>query len=334
MNIVIEDIQTSEGIIQKIVLENDHLMKVELLTYGASIYQINIDGSDYCVSPLDIEDFMTSSLYYGKTIGRMSGRISTKTFDLNHMQVQLNPYGSNEFQLHGGRLGFSFQNFELIKSEITENLVVVTMRYLSPDLEEGYPGELVLDVTYTLDQNQMLKIDYYATSTEDTLANFTNHTYFNLLGEQNQILDHEFLIPSSSYVNRDEEYRFINVEYVDQDFDFRIMKKLKSNDQHITQTFKGIDHIFLLDENSDIHVRHQHASHQLIVSSDYPAVVFFTHNHKNSELDHRFPEDGLYSSFALECQYEPGNISKDEFEKLILKKGEPYNHYITYQFIK
>jgi len=334
MEIKISDIQTSKGIIQKIVLENDHHMHVELLSYGASIYQIQIDGKDKCVGPTDIEDFMTSQLYYGKTIGRMSGRISTQPFLLNDQMHQIHSFGSDVFQLHGGQKGFSFQQFTCIKKEVNELAVSVTLQYKSPHLEEGYPGELTLEVTYTLDQHQTLKISFDAESTQDTLANFTNHAYFNLLGEPHQILDHSFLIPASRYVQRDAHFTYLGVKEVDEIFAFRKSKKLIKSIQSFHGNNPGYDHLFLLDSSETIGVNHPNASYQLRINSDYPAVVFFTHNLENKALNERFPQKGRYSCFALECQYEPGHISQEGFNQLILKKGEHYHHFIQYQFIK
>jgi len=332
MNIKIENVETIVGIIQKVILNNDEGMSVELYSYGASIYQIYIDSKPVCVVPNQLDDFLLSSLYYGKTLGRMSGRISTKPFKISGKDCQVTPYGSKDFQLHGGKTGFSFQNFKIKSTQIKKDSAIVVMTYVSKDLEEGYPGELTLDVTYCLNQHQTLTITYDAHSTQDTVANFTNHAYFNLLGSPHQILDHQFIIPSSRYMDRGENFEYNGIKAVDEKFDFKRAKSIKPYLNLFEKSNPGFDHVYLLDPVGTIKIEHPDAPYRLEIYTDYQAVVFFTHNLENKVMSDQFPLNGRHSSFALECQHEPGGTHEKGLFDLILKKGEQYHKYIQYSF--
>ena len=127
--------------------------------------------------------------YFGATVGRYAGRINNSIFSLNGKTYQLNK-NNNNHSLHGGKIGFSQKIWKVKSSKQGEN-PSVTLAYCSPENEEHYPGELTVELTYTLSEENEFIVEYKATTTEDTVLNLTHHSYFNLDGHQSTISDQE-----------------------------------------------------------------------------------------------------------------------------------------------
>ena len=167
-------------------LTNASGVKVKIITYGATITDVEVPDRDGKLENValfrdSLEDYMDKSTpYFGSTIGRYGNRIAKGKFTLDGKDYTLaTNNGANT--LHGGNKGFDkvVWNAEPVK---TGNSVGVKFTYVSPDGEEGYPGKLTAQVVYSLTDNNELKMDYTATTDKPTVANLTNHTYWNLSG--------------------------------------------------------------------------------------------------------------------------------------------------------
>ncbi|MFP4187605.1 MAG: galactose-1-epimerase, partial [Acholeplasmataceae bacterium] len=185
MRIETKAIATSVGETERVTLENDQGMIVELNGFGAAIRRIAVpdekgDPVDMLVAPETTDDFLTSELYYGKTIGRASGRLFAPSYEIDGRSFPVTPDEGTDTKLHGGPKGFSFQKFRISGREQERDSVSVTFSYLSPDREEGFPGNLHVRITYRLDQKNRLSIGIEGVSDLDTILNVTNHAYFNL----------------------------------------------------------------------------------------------------------------------------------------------------------
>jgi aldose 1-epimerase len=301
-----------------------------LTSYGAGIVDMIYDDVNLCVRPESIEDFLTSKAYYGKTIGRTSGRLFN-SFELNGKTIQLENTPGDTSHLHGGADGFAFKHFKLDSFEQHPTYTSVTLRYVAADGEANYPGELTLDVTYILTAKNEIILKHHATSTKDTLCNITNHVYLNLSTNNNN-LDHHFVqINADQYVNVNDTYLPLNKANVeDTVFDFRTMKSVKEGIEVFDKQNKmAYDHAYLLnndklaanmyDESSDIGI---------FVETDYPAMVFYTHNYTEDKKLLDCDTNGVHGSLTVECQYEPSGIYHKDLNSAILRKDEVYEHMV------
>jgi aldose 1-epimerase len=314
-----------------ITIENQYL-KVIISTLGAGIYQIYLK-SDHEVPVLitnsNPEDFLTSTNYYGKTIGRISGRLFGPTYTLNQQNypVECNP--KNPFMLHGGKDGLWVQPFEVDIQKADE----VVLFYVEA-ASATFPGELGVTVVYRLIE-KTLHIEFKATSTEDTLCNLTNHVYFNLNIASGDVLDHHLSLNSTKYNVLDDQYRFIKQADVKHTpFDFLEPKPLRNGVLALSHTAqKGLDHCFIKAEGPWVGTLYEPSSkRRLNVYSDYPSVVIYTHNFSSGKPLNTLTPQGIHSSITFECQYEPDGIHHKVLNAAILKKNEPYHHYIDFEF--
>lgn len=328
-----KNILTQVGPIERITIERKN-MSVTLISYGAAVYSIKVDGREVSVRPEELNDFLTSDFDYGKTIGRTAGRLIAPSYEIDGISYPVKPYRSDKTKLHGGETGFCFRHFKVIETREDAQQSVVVFRYVSADGEEDYPGELTLDVIYTLDDRMNFRIDYQATTTKDTLCSITNHLYFNLLG-YGDIMDHELLVKASTYIEGDHEGIPIGkVDVTKTAFDLRKPSNLGSKIRSIADTpAMGYDHPWLFDDKVG-YAKLVDPTDQisLELSTDYPAVVIFTHNLVSPSKLPDVYGDGVYSSLTLECEYEPGGIHFKDFNSAILRKEDTYKHFINFKF--
>lgn len=335
--------QTSLGEILFVTLENNHGYQLVLCSYGASIYQViyrheNNHDQLLNLTNENIEEFLKSPAYFGKTIGRASGRLFGKQLKILDKTYPLKLIEGQSSMLHGGEKGFAFQNFTLISEEITDDKARITFFYHSPDKEEGFPGNVDLHVSYELNNENQIVIDYDALSDQNTLLNLTNHIYFNLSPKFETIDSHELMINSNQYVHLGSDFQFKEVKTVDNTlFDFRIKKSpaLLSDSLKDTKQ-KGIDTIFLVPRGSNFIAKLEHPSSiiGLDVYSTYPAVVIYTHQYPTKKKLMGIDDDGAYKGITFECVYEPAGVYPDDLNPSILKKDEPYQESIVFQFYR
>lgn len=328
-------VSSSIGEVTKIIITRKNI-ELTLCSYGASVYSLKFDKRDMTVHPDDFNDFLQAKFYYGKTCGRTSGRLIMPSYQIDGISYPVKPFGGDSTKLHGGALGFSYQNFELTSAREEDGYDGITFKWVSRDGEEDYPGELTLFVNYRVYDDDTVKISYNATTTKDTLCNITNHMYFNLNGKQS-IDQHEVYIDSSSYIDLKENLVPIKKVAVDHTaFDYRVPTRLKTRLNYLSKTFiNGYDHTWIFDQNiGHVRLRNDDDTYQLDITTNYPAVVLFTHNIKSFD---RLPErygHGIHSAIAVECEYEPGGIHFPDMNSAILRKNETYQHWIDYKFTK
>lgn len=336
MKIVRKTINTEVGEIELITLKSEK-MCVELTSYGAAIYQIFFEQHEMLLSPKDLNQFLISTAYYGKTVGRVSGRLVVPSYRIDDVDYIVEPVGSKKTNLHGGKIGFSFKNFDIVNEEITPSSVSVTMEYFSRDGEENFPGNLTLLVTYTLNSYNELKIDYDALSESDTLCNITCHPYFNFQKNKTKISNHLLRVKADQYLNIDSDYLLISVDDVtDTPYDFRKQASLGTRINQVMDTpFKGFDHCWIFSQQENqVDLYDSESKLGMSIDTSYPSIVMYTHNIPELIQLEQVSDDAIHSSIALECQFEPGGIHHPALNSAILRKNEPYKHYISYQFYR
>ncbi len=335
VTIKIDKKQTKVGLVELVTLKND-VIELTLTSYGAAIYQWLVEGHPIHMGPKNLDQFLTDELYYGKTVGRTAGRLWSPGYQLHQKFVAIEP-NHGDAKLHGGPTGFSFRHFSVKQMNYNNNEVTCSFVYFSKHQEEGYPGNLELTVTYTLNRYNEVKIQYDGISDKDTLCNLTNHIYFNLSKKNETLSDHMLKVNSDSLLDVDENVRIkgqMNVHHTP--YDFRTEKMLGPVLNELKKTpLMGLDHTYLLSDSKNcVTLKEPTFDYVMTCSTTYPAVVIYTHNQPSRKPLERIHHDGFHSCITLEFMYEPGGIHHTDLHSAILKKHEPYHHEILFKFDK
>lgn len=299
-----------------------------------SIFMKDKDGQedDIVLGFENVEDCSHDGSYMGAVVGRVANRIKGAKFQLNGKTYSLKA-NNGENHLHGGLEGF---NQKLFQYECLED--GLRFYYISPDMEEGYPGSLHLAVSYRLVGNTFY-IDYSGICDQDTIINITNHTYFNLSGGKEKIYHHQLKVCADQIACVDKNClatgEFMNVERTP--FDFREFQALGEhiNEEHEQLRLAGgYDHSFLLNTSKEQAVLYDPSSRRMVlVSTTLPAIQVYTANFLAGGCNGKSGKpyenrDGV----ALEAQYLPDSIHIEKEPKVILKRGQEYKAAVSYRF--
>ena len=324
-----------DGVINSCEIFNKNGMQLKLITFGATITSLKIpleNGSliDVVLGFDSIEAYLNSfhlnsAPYFGSTVGRYAGRINNSVFSLNGKLIDLNS-NNNGHSLHGGNIGFSQKIWQIKNVSEGEN-PSVTLSYFSPDGEENYPGDLSIDLTYTLSEENELIIEYVATTSEDTIINLTHHSYFNLDGHNSTILEQDLSINSNKILETNEHTiptgQFLNLE--NNLFDFKQAKKCPQK----------IDTTFVLngDEKIAASLFSPKNNLEMLVYTNQPAVHIYVGGNCNNEIKGKENTDyHNLSGICFETQNFPDAPNHDHFPDSILRKDEVYQHKTRYKF--
>lgn len=325
-------------------LTNASGASVILSSLGAGITSVIVPDSaghmaDVVLGYENIADYMADSPCAGKTPGRFANRISGAAFTLDGHAYHLTPNdGPNS--LHGGPGGF--QNRIWAHEEIPGGVV---FRYRSPDGEEGFPGNLDVEVRYMWDDDCRLTIDFRASADRPTIVNLTNHAYFNLAGhDSGSCLGHELTLASSSYIQADAADiptgRIMPV--AETPMDFRESKPLGrdiSADFENLRSGKGYNHYFLIDGADGVAVREAAllsdplSGRTLRVYTDQPGLMLYTGNWlAGAPAGKQGAVYADHAGVAIECQDAPDAPNRPEFKSVVLRPGEIYSRRVAYLF--
>ena len=323
------------GIIDSCEMTNKNGMQLKVISYGATITSLKIplekggfidvvvgfDTLEAYLKSFDLE----SAPYLGSTVGRYAGRISNGDFNLNGKTINLNRNNNNN-SLHGGNIGFSQKQWKIKNVTEGEN-PSITLSYFSPDGEENYPGDLSIDLTYTLSDENELIIEYVATTSEDTVINLTHHSYFNLDGHSSTILEQDLLINSNKILETNEHNiptgQFLNLE--NNLFDFNQAKKCPQT----------IDTTFVLNDGEEISASLFSPKNNLemLVYTNQPAVhIYVGGNCFNAIKGKENADYHPLSGICFETQNFPDAPNHNHFPNAVLRKDEVYQHKTMYKF--
>lgn len=326
-----------------ITLINSKNMTVVLSTFGASFYDLKLPNKDGVIesiilTPSSLEDFYYSDGYYGKSVGRFSGRIDKAKCVINNKEYVLEKNWNGINSLHGGYKGISFQNFNCeIKQD--KDFTDVIFTYL--EKEDLLPGDVDYRITYRINENSNeIRVIFNAFTTKDTICNLTNHVYFNLSGNlKRNCLEHNLQFLCDKYTRLNNELITLSIDAVTPVMDFRNKHKLKDYiyDESLQKhTAFGYDHCWLKEDVNNPLVavlEDEESGRRVKVSTSYPSIVCYSGCYpKDYDFNKEHIKIEQYHSVCLECQYIPNGINMDNVDKAILKKGEEYNHYIHYNF--
>lgn len=338
--------KTNEGIdVDLFTLSNNHLVTVTITNYGAiitSIYTPDKNGelANIACGFDKLEDYLSpqylgSYPYFGCVCGRCCNRIEKGKFPLNGKNYSL-AVNNGPNHLHGGLLGYDRRlwNGEVIDEDVA---VGVKLTLLSPNMEEGYPGNLKVTCTYTLNNNNELTIEYTAETDQTTIVNLTNHTYFNLTGGKETILNHELELSTKSYTESVDGIptgEIVPVE--DTPYDFLIKKKLGKD---IAQLPIGYDLNFVLDneEGELVHagtLSEETSGRMVDVYTTQPGLQLYTGYWIPELTIGDVKKFGSYSGVALETQHYPDSVNKPQFPPVTLEPGQVFYEKTSYIFGK
>lgn len=322
-------------VVDSYVLTNKKGMQLKVINYGATITALKMplkngeivdvvlgfDNLEAYINAFELE----SAPYFGTTIGRFAGRINEGTFSLNEKTIYLNK-NNNNHSLHGGNSGFSQKIWKVKKVNLDKN-PSITLTHLSLDMEENLPGDLYVELTYTLSEKNELIIEYTATTTKDTIVNLTHHSYFNLDGHQSAVLDQELIVSSKRMLQTTNENIptgwMLNVANCP--FDFSLPKKCPSI----------IDNTFILDKEDKFAASLFNKNNNLKMSvyTNQPAVhIYVGGNCFNTIKGKENTDYHSYSGICFETQNFPDAPNHEHFPSSVLKKEDVYHHKSIYKF--
>ena len=334
-------------LIKQYIFENDNQMKVKIINYGAIVVSIEVPDkkgkiNDVVLGYDSIDGYVQDPSYFGAIVGRVGNRISKGKFSLDGKDYAL-AINNNENHLHGGIQGF---NKKVWTPEITESngLPALKLTYLSPDGEEGYPGNLNLEVTYTISNKNELIIDYFGTTDKATILNPTNHSYFNLSGEGNgDILDHVLKINADYFTPVDKGLIPLgNHESVlGTPMDFLNPKKIGeriNNDDNQLKVGLGYDHNWVFNNwdgtlKLGVTLFEPESGRFMEVFTTEPGVQFYSGNFLDGTNIGKNQKAYQYrSALCLETDHFPDSQNNSNFPSVVLRPGEEYKQKTIYQF--
>lgn len=336
--------QTANGQeVFRITLENQNGMKVQVLTYGGNLVSIlapdrNGALADVALGYDSVADYEKDGVAAGALIGRHANRIQNGEFTLNGKLYHL-AQNDGPNHLHGGRVGFSKKVWS---DEIRDGKLILT--YISPDGEEQYPGNLTVQVAYSLTDDNQLQLEYEAVSDADTVVNLTNHCYFNLAGhDSGSILRHQLKIYAQRYTENNNQCLPTGVIAPVEDtvMDFRSFKEIGQDiEKPDPQLLNcgGYDHNFILGGDDGIlrpaaDLYEPESGRLLRTFTTMPGLQLYTGNF----LDGSVPGKGgayypQHSGVCLETQYFPNALRFSHFPSPILRAGQRYHQITIYAF--
>ena len=329
-------------------LANPSGIAVSVMTYGAAVQQLWAPGHDgrranVVLGLPTLGDYVAHGGHYlGAIVGRFANRIAQGRFELDGTICQV-PQNDGAHSLHGGTQGFDRRVWQAAVAPATRDRVGLELHYTSPDGEMGYPGTLAVDVTYTLSNDDALRIDYRATTDRPTIVNLTNHTYWNLAGEgSGTIYDHVLTLSAARYTPVDQTLIPTGVvdPVVGTPLDFTTPAPIGAR---IRDAFpqlaiaRGYDHNFVLDRDDSqslvlaAHVREPTSGRELAVYTTEPGLQLYSGNFLDGTLaglSRRLfrQSDG----FALETQHFPDSPNHPNFPLTILRPDEVFTSTTVY----
>lgn len=329
--------------IDRYTLVNTNGLSAGIITYGGTLTSLRVPDrsgvlSDVVLGFDTLAPYLAEHPYFGSLIGRYGNRIAGGRFALSGTTYTL-ARNDGPNHLHGGPSGF---HRRIWKAQAGTDDRSLELSYLSRDGEEGYPGKLAVTVVYTLTDQDELRIEYTATTDQDTVINLTNHAYFNLAGAGN-ILDHELELAASHFLPIDRtliplgELRPVQNTPLDFIQRARIGTRIANDDEQIRHA-QGYDHTWVLDKAAGTlgfaaRLSDPASGRVMEVYTTEPGIQFYAGNLLDGSLigkaDQRYVK---HSGLCLETQHYPDSPNQPQFPSTVLRPGETYRQTTIYRF--
>ncbi len=336
---------TSDGQAAELyTLTNDQGAIAKVTTYGAILTEFWVPDRDGRLDDIvlgfdTIEPYETKSPHFGSTIGRVGNRIAGGRFELDGRVFQMaQNNGSNH--LHGGLKGYD-RRFWTVEETSTQGGASVRLFLLDPDGEEGYPGTVQAWVTYTITNDNVLRLDYRATTDQATPINLTNHTYWNLKdGGESDVLEHVLQVNADSYTPVDDV--LIPTGHISSvggtPLDFRAAKPIGQDIALMGNDPLGYDHNFVLRSSDGslalaANVYEPTTGRSMEAWTTEPGIQVYSGNFLDgSLLGKKNATYSQYHALCLETQHFPDSVNHPHFPTMVLRPGETYRQTTEYRF--
>ena len=324
---------------QLITLSNNNGLEIIVSNFGARIVSIKVpvptEGKREIAIGFDEISTYQKSPYLGATIGRTAGRIAQGVVQLDGEQVQLMK-NEGTTTLHGGESSFESVIWRTLS--IQGNQVV--FEYISMDGTNGFPGNLVAQVSYTLTEDNEVIIEYRAYSDKETLYNPTNHVYFNLAGSaQNSVFDHMLQVKSNEILtlNQDNTMTGERLKTAGTIFDFKKPTKISqifNVEEEQVKIAGGLDHPFLLNSKKEQAILESPDRKVTVkMTTDRQSVVIYTIGHWAEGLETSTGPLVYGGAITLEAQQPPGSEKNEELPSIVLPKDQSFYSKTSYQIL-
>jgi aldose 1-epimerase len=344
--------KTNDGTpVEQYTLRNSQGLQATVITYGGILQSLKVPGKDGKSEDIvlgfdDVQGYQSGTAYFGATIGRYGNRLANGAFELDGRHYQV-PKNDGPNSLHGGPLGFDKHVWKAQPTK-SKDSVGVTLTYLSVDGEMGFPGNLKTEVTYSLTENNELRIDYKASTDKPTVLNLTNHSYFNLAGAGNgDVLKQVATLYASQYTPVNATLiptgELAPVANTPMDFTqpTAIGKNIKADHPQLKfaeQKQGGFDFNWVLDAKGDVSklaadVSDPQSGRRLQLYTSEPGVQFYTGNFLDGTVKGKagkiYPHWG---AFTLETQHYPDSPNQPNFPSTRLDPGKTYTQSVVLKF--
>ncbi|MFP4489738.1 MAG: aldose epimerase family protein [Bacteroidales bacterium] len=328
-----------------ITLTNTRGNTIKLTNYGATLVWLEVpdrngDKENITFGYETLEGYLNGDPYFGAVVGRYANRIAEGEFTLEGKEYQL-AINNPPNHLHGGPKGWHSVVWDTEIMEKEGEPPAVKFIYVSPDMEEGYPGEVVAEAVYTWTDNNEIIIEYSCSTDKKTVLNITNHAYFNLSGAGNgTILDHELMIAADSFTPVDEnliptgELRPVEGTPFDFSTPHRIGERIEADNEQLRLGL-GYDHNFVLGNKSepDAVVYDPASGRMMEVITDQPGVQFYCGNFLDGlEEGHGGKIYEYRGGLCLETQHFPDSPNQPDFPSTVLEPDKPFASKTVYRF--
>ena len=335
--------------VDAVVLDSGHGVRVRVIAYGASLQEVttpdrNGNSANILLGYARLDDYLKKPQYFGATVGRYANRIAKGRFVLDGHTYTV-PVNDGPNSLHGGGKGFDKVLWTVGEVKSGADGASVTLTYVSPDGDMGYPGKLSATAIYTLDAHNRLSIEYRATTDKPTIVNLTNHAYWNLAGEgYGSVLEQKLTIPAETFLPIDATSiplgQFKPVAGTP--FDFRqgkaIGRDIRTPDPQLLNG-RGYDHDFVIardvakEPRLVAKVEDPASGRVMTLKSTMPGLQFYSGNFLDASSvgtgGHVYRQG---DAFALEPQFHPDTPNQPAFGSARLAPGQEYRHTIVYEF--
>ncbi|MEY2114005.1 aldose epimerase family protein [Rhodanobacter sp. FW106-PBR-R2A-1-13] len=335
--------------VEAVVLTNAHGLSARVIAYGASLQSLSVPDreghfANIVLGYASLADYLDKPQYFGATVGRYANRIAKGHFVLDGKTYQV-PVNNGPNSLHGGTRGFDKVLWTIAQVSHDADKASVTLTYVSPDGDMGYPGKLSVTAVYTLDDNNQLSIEYRATTDKPTLVNLSNHAYWNLSGEgSGSVMEQRLTIAGDAYLPVDAgsiptgEIRPV----AGTPFDFRapkpIGRDIRTADPQLLNGH-GYDHNWVISRKAAAAprmvacVEDPRSGRVLTLSSAQPGLQFYSGNFLDGTTvgtgGHVYRQG---DAFVLEPQLYPDTPNQPSFGSARLAPGQTYRNLIVYRF--
>lgn len=324
-------------------LSNGQGMRAKITSYGAILTELHVPDhagrtTNVVMGFDNLEKYLAGHPAFGATVGRYANRIAGARFSIDGTEHRVTA-NAGENHIHGGREGFHQKLWTVENSGVADGRARVTFSYESADGEEGYPGNMKVWVTYSLSDDNELRVDYKATADEATVVNLTNHSYFNLAGG-GDILDHLLMIKADRYTPADEALiptgEIAPVRGTP--LDFTRPTRIGERIDQLKPRPGGYDHNYVLNgAEGELTVaawlRDPMSGRTMEVLTTEPGMQLYTANHLNGRLTG--PGGVAYEKHGGACfetQHFPDSPNHENFPSTVLRPGETFRSSTVFRF--